>query len=110
MRSSGGERFEPGPRGRRRIAEQPEPLFGEREEDVVLDWEVAVDGGRAVLDALGDLADRDVLEALGDEQLAGGVENGPPHRLAVAFLSFFDAHEPRASRCSDRVVNSVRRR
>ena len=57
------------------IAQQPESLFGQREEDVVLAREVEVDGGGAVLDPFGDLADRDVLVALGDEQFAGGVEN-----------------------------------
>ena len=38
------------------------------------------------------LPDRDVLEAFGDEQLARRVENGAADGLAVAFLSFFDAH------------------
>ncbi len=49
---------------RRRVAEQPEAFLREREEDVVLAGKVAVDGGGAVLDALGDLADRDVAESL----------------------------------------------
>jgi len=52
---------------RRRIAEQAEALLGEREEDVVLAGEVAVDSSGAVFDALRDLSNRDVLEALGDE-------------------------------------------
>ena len=67
-------------------------LFGEREEDVVLAREVPVDGGRAVLDSLGNLANRDVLVSLVDEQLARRVEDGAPNGFAVALLSFFDAH------------------
>ena len=33
-----------------------------------------------------------LLIALSHEQVARGVENGAPDRLAVAFLSFLDAH------------------
>ncbi len=79
-------------------AQQPEALFGEREKNVVLGREVAVDGGRAVLDPLGDLADRDVLIALGDEQLARRIENGAADGFAIPFLTFFDAH---VEQCSD---------
>src|SRR5437763_1375372 len=71
--------------------EQAEALFGERKEDVVLAREVAVDGGRAVLDAIGDLANRDFLVAVRDEELAGCIEDRPCDRLAVPFVSFFDA-------------------
>jgi hypothetical protein len=77
---------------RGRVAEQVKAFLGEGEEDVVFAGEITVDGGRAVLDPLGNLANRDVLEPLGDEQLARGVENSPSHRLAVAFLSFLDTH------------------
>ncbi len=73
-------------------AEQSEPFFGQREEDVVLAREVAVDRGRTVFDTLRDLTDGDVLVSLGHEELACGIENGSPDRLAVAFLSFFDSH------------------
>ena len=55
--------------------QQPESFLRERQEDVVLAGEIAVDGGGAVLDLLGDLPDRHVLIALRDEQLARGVEN-----------------------------------
>ena len=34
-----------------------------------------------------------LLEPFGHEQLAGGVENRAADGLAVAFLSFFDAHD-----------------
>ena len=79
-------------------AQQPETLFGEREEDVVLRWEVAVDRGRAVLDPVGDLPDGDVLVALGDEQVARRIENGSADGFPVSFLTFFDAH---VEQCSD---------
>src|SRR5260221_11346579 len=69
-------------------AEQPEALFGERVEDVVLAGEVSVEGGRAVFDTLGDLADGHVAVALGHEELAGGIEDGPAHCLAISLLTF----------------------
>ncbi|MBI3403384.1 MAG: hypothetical protein HY048_18390 [Acidobacteria bacterium] len=75
--------------------------------------EVPVQRARAVLDALGDLADRNVLKALADEQIAGGVENRSPDGLAISLLSFFDTHEPSASGNSLNSVhqnNIVRRR
>src|SRR6185503_15840015 len=72
--------------------QQPESFFSQREEDVVLARKVTVNGRRAVLDPLRNLADRDVVEAFGDEQLAGGVENGPADGFAVADVSFLDSH------------------
>ena len=75
------------------IAEQPESFLGEREEDVVLAGEVSVDGGGAVFDAFGDFPNGDVLVALGDEQLAGGVQNRPAHRFAISLVTFLDSHE-----------------
>ena len=72
--------------------EEPKALLSERVEDVVLRRKVTVDGSRAVLDALGDLANRHVRKTLGDEQLPGGVEDRPPHRLTIALLTFFDSH------------------
>ena len=74
------------------VPEQAEALLRECEEDVVLAREVAVDRGGAVLDALGNLADGDVAEPFGHEELPGGVENRAPYCFAVAFLPFFDAH------------------
>lgn len=71
--------------------QQPEALLGKRQEDVVLAREVPVDGRRAVFDFLGDLADRDVVIALGDEQLARGIENRPRDSLPISFLPFLDA-------------------
>src|SRR5207237_8228645 len=75
-----------------RIAKQTETFLRERIEDVVLAREVAVDRGRAVFDALGNLANRNVLKALGHEQSARGVEHRAAHGYAVAFLAFFDPH------------------
>ena len=72
--------------------QKPETLLGEREEDVVLRGKISVDGGWAVLDALGNLADRDVLVTLLNKQVAGGVQNGAANRLAFSAVSFFDAH------------------
>src|SRR4051794_33579615 len=75
-----------------RIAEQAEPFLGEREKDVVLARKVAVDGRRAVLDALRDLSNRHVSVALCREQIARGVENGATDGFPVALLAFFDPH------------------
>src|SRR5262249_32289662 len=72
--------------------EKPEAFFGERVKDVVFRGEVSVDGGGAVLDPFGNLADRNVLVALFDEQIAGGVQDGAANRLPFASLSLFDAH------------------
>ena len=89
------ELVERGVEHRRVVAriEQPEAFFGERVEDVVLAGEVAVDGRRAVFDALGDLADRDVAVALGHEELAGRIEDGAADGLAISLLTFFNTHD-----------------
>src|SRR5262249_50760332 len=84
------------PRGRvaRRGAvrkQQAEAFLRQREEDVVLAGEVAVDGGRAVFDALGDLADRDFVIPMSNEELPGSIQNGWADRFSVAFLTFFEA-------------------
>src|SRR5262249_45572044 len=50
---------------------------------------------RANLDAARDPANRDVLKALGDEQLAGGVGKRPSHRFAVALVARLDTHQVR---------------
>ena len=98
---------------RKRLAhlgvESPEPLFGEREEDVVLAGEIAVDGGGAVLDPLGDLANGNVAVALGDEEVASGVEDGFPNGLPFAVLSFFDTHALELVPSVRGDLNSVRR-
>ena len=72
--------------------EDSEPLFGERQEDVVLAGKIAVDRGRAVLDLLRDLPDRDVLVTLGDKQIARGVQNRPGDRLPFPLLPLLDSH------------------
>ena len=74
------------------VVEALEAFLGQREEDVVLAGEVAVDRGRAVLDALGDLADGDLPVALGDEEVAGRGENGLADGVPLSVLSFLDAH------------------
>ena len=60
-------------RGAHLVVEAMKAFGGEREEDVVLAGVVAVDGGGAVFDAFGDLANRDALIAFGNEQVARGV-------------------------------------
>ena len=80
--------------GAKRLAvleKEAEAFFRQREEDVVLAREIAVNGGRAVLDALGDFSDRNLRVALLDEELPGGIENGPRNSLPLAFLTFFDS-------------------
>ena len=47
---------------------------------------------------------RHVLEALGDEQIAGRVENGAPDGFPVAFVAFFDTHQ-----VGKDALNSVRK-
>src|SRR4051812_10845864 len=71
--------------------EEAEPLFREGEEDVVLARKIAVDGRRAVLDTVRDLADRDLLVAVRNEELTRRVQNRPGDRLSLSFLSFFYA-------------------
>ena len=77
-----------------RFEEHVEAFLREGEEDVVLAGEVAVDRGGAVLDLLRDLADRDVLVALGDEELPGSVQYGAGRCLTLPFLTFLDPHVP----------------
>ena len=79
------------------LIEALESFLGEREEDVVLTGEVAVDRRRAVLDALGDLADRDLSVTLGDEEVPRCGENGVADREPLSVLSFLDAHRFRIS-------------
>jgi hypothetical protein len=81
-----------GGRRARELEQLAEALLGEREEDVVLAREVAVDRARAVFDALGDPADRDVAVALGDEQLPRGVENAPPDVLTFPGVALLGSH------------------
>ena len=69
-----------------------EALLGEREEDLVLAGEVAINGSGAVLNTFGDLAHRHGAVAFGDEQLPRGVKNGVAHRRAFTVLTFLDSH------------------
>jgi hypothetical protein len=75
-----------------RVAEQPEPFFGEREKDVVLARKVAVDCGRAIFDALRDLSNRDVSVPFDGEQFAGGVEDSSTDGFPIALLALFNPH------------------
>ena len=74
------------------LVEAMKAFLGQGEEDVVLAGEVAVDGRGAVLDALGDLANRDALIAFGDEQVARGGEDGGGDGLPFTVLAFFCSH------------------
>src|SRR5690242_12301452 len=71
--------------------QQPETFLRQGEEDVVLAREVAVDGRRAVLDALRDFADGDFLVTVADEKVAGCIEDGAGHCLSIAFLSLLES-------------------
>jgi hypothetical protein len=77
------------------LIEQMKPFRSECEEDVVLAREVAIDGGGAIFNSLGDLADRDALIAFGHEQVARGAQNGGGNGLPFPVLAFFCAHESR---------------
>src|SRR5262249_13689916 len=96
--------------GVRTRVEQAGTLFGERVEDVVLAWEVAVDGGRAVFDPLGDLVDGHVAVAFGNEELPGGIEDGPADGLAIALLTFLNTHNADLGLNSVQSINIVRRK
>ena len=72
-------------------AKQAEALFGEREEDLVLRCEVAVDRARAVFDLCGDIADRHLRVAVADEQRQRGIEDGAPGRGARVLLTLLAA-------------------
>src|SRR5262249_38376840 len=76
-----------------------ESFFSEGVENVVFRREISVDGCGAVLDALGDLANRDMLIAVSNEQIAGRVQNGAANRFSLASLSLFDAHVGARCRC-----------
>ncbi len=74
------------------LANLAEAFFGEREEDLVLRREVAVDRRRAVFDLGGDVADGDLGVPVGDEELERGIEDGAPRALTRVLLTFFSAH------------------
>ena len=106
---SRADRFDPAARFAwlaARREEHPEALFGERQEDVVLAREIAVDRGRTVFDLLGDLSNRNVRVPLFDEKVPSGIENGARDRLPVAFLSFLDSHLPSRPQC----LNTIEQR
>jgi hypothetical protein len=70
-------------------AKQAEPLFGERQEDVVLGREVAVDRTRAVLDFRGDVAERHLRVSVRHKQLERCVEDGPAGGLPRLLMPQF---------------------
>ena len=72
-----------------RCADLAEAFLGEREEDLVLRREVAVDRAGAVFDLGGDVADGDLGVAVGDEELERGVEDGATRGLTRVLLAFF---------------------
>src|SRR5688572_7181841 len=82
--------------GARRIGstQDAKPFLRQREEDVVLAREIAVDRTRAVFDALRNLSYRDVVIPLGDEEIPGRVQNGSGDSLALALLTFFNSQKP----------------
>jgi len=73
--------------------QHPETLFGEREENVVLAREVAVDGGGTVFDLFRNLSNRDVLVPLRDEEFAGRIQNRPGYCLSFPFVPFLYTQE-----------------
>src|SRR5438093_169431 len=78
-----------------RLAESAEVLVAELLKQRLLVLEMRVDDGCRVIDALGDGAHGDCVDAIGGEHLARGVEDQRPHLRPfpfLAFLSLFDAH------------------
>jgi hypothetical protein len=71
--------------------EHPKTFLGEGQENVVFAFEIAVDGGGAVLNFFRDLANRNVLISLRYEQFAGSIQNRPRNRLPLPFLTFLDS-------------------
>ena len=94
-----------------RREQDAEPFFGQREEDVVFTGEIAVDRGGAVFDPLGNLADRDVVIALGDEQVSSRIQNGPRNCLPLPSLTFLDSQKSsrKGKLNSVQYANTVRR-
>ena len=83
--------------GARRVADLAaadltEAFLGQREEDLVLRREVAVDRGRTVFDLGGDGSDGNLGVAVGDEKLEGGVKDGATRAFTRLLLAFFAAH------------------
>jgi len=72
----------------------PKPFLGERKEDVVFAFEIAVNSRRAVFDFFRDLPNRNVLISLSHEELAGSIQNRPRHRFPFPFLTFLDSQRP----------------
>ena len=81
-------------RGNRSRKKQPETFLSQREKDVVLAGEIAVNRSWAVFDPLGYFPDRYVVITLGDEQVPGCIQNRPRNRLPLPFLTFFDPQIP----------------
>jgi hypothetical protein len=77
-----------------RREEHPKTFLGERQKDVVFALEVTVDGGGAVFDFFRDLANRNVLISLRDEQLARSIQDRPRYRFPLSLLTFLDSQRP----------------
>jgi hypothetical protein len=73
-------------------ADKLQALLGEREENVFLAREVAVDRARAIFNLLGDFAHRYVRVALVEEERARGVQNLAPDCFAFPTLTLSNAH------------------
>src|SRR5579872_4753118 len=67
-------------------------LMTEFAEEFFFVGEVDVDGGRRVLDLVGDATHRDAFVTFRDKQLASGVEDLVPRLRLLAFAPFLHAH------------------
>jgi hypothetical protein len=72
--------------------ENLEALLVHGVENLVLVLEIQVDRGRAVLDAVGNLADGGFFVAFLDEQVHGGLKDQVLHFLLFPFLPFSNSH------------------
>jgi hypothetical protein len=69
-------------------------FFGKGQEDVILAREVGIESRGAVLDAIGDLAQRDLSNTLGDEQFARCGQDGLANSRAMALPTLVRSHKP----------------
>ena len=69
-----------------------EGLLAEAEHQLLLVLEVQIDGGRGIVDALGDAPHREAVVPLADEQRARGVEDLLPEELLLSCTPVADTH------------------